>query len=62
MWNKYAAKEKEMRRHKKLILTSTVLVLVTAVGIGLATTLPGTVSRLAYAAETGRALAARGDL
>ncbi len=62
MGNQYRAKEKEMRRRKKLILTSTVLVLVAAGGIGLATTLPGTVSRLAYAAETGRALAARGNL
>lgn len=51
-----------MRRHKKLILTSLVLVLVGAVGIGLAINLPGTVSRLAYAAEAGRAAAARGDL
>lgn len=51
-----------MQRHRKLILTSIVLVLVGAMGIGLATTLPGTVSRLTYAAETGRAMAACGDL
>ena len=51
-----------MRSHKKLIFTSIVLVLVGVLGAGLATTLPSTVSCLAYAAETGRALAARGEL
>jgi len=51
-----------MRHHKKMFLTSIALVAVAAAGFSLATFLLGTVSRLTYAAEAGRALAARSGL
>jgi serine protease Do len=51
-----------MRGRKRTTIVLLVLFLLVTLGIGLVTMLPRAVSQLTYAAETGRAMAARGDL